>query len=102
MPATRKVEIFSAGCPVCEEAIDLVSRLSCPSCEVEVLDMHQEAVANRAKTLGVRSVPAIAIDGKLVGCCKGRGPDEKALRAAGLGVLCETSKSSERDRETDG
>jgi glutaredoxin len=56
-----------------------------PSCHVTVLDMKDAEVAERAKALGVRSVPAVAINGKLADCCAGRGPDEATLRAAGLG-----------------
>lgn len=85
MNAKRKIEVFSAGCPTCQETVDLVQQLACPSCEVTVLDMQDPDVASRARSLGVRSVPAVAIDGKLAGCCAGRGPDEGALRAAGLG-----------------
>lgn len=85
MNAKRKIEIFSAGCPVCEETINLVNRIACPSCEVEVLDMRRSEVATRAKRLGVRSVPAVAINGQLADCCAGRGPDETTLRAAGIG-----------------
>ena len=85
MAKKRTVEVFSAGCAVCEETIELVNRLACPSCDVSILDMHDSAVAARAKTLGVRSVPAVAINGQLANCCAGRGPDEAALRAAGLG-----------------
>jgi glutaredoxin 3 len=85
MATKRKIEVFSAGCPACEETIQLVNQVACPSCEVSVLDMKQPAVAKRAKRLGVRSVPAVAIDGKLADCCAGRGPQEAVLRAAGLG-----------------
>ena len=85
MDNRRTVEVFSAGCAVCDETIDLVNRLACPSCDVSVLDMRDDAVAARARTLGVRSVPAVAIDGRLAACCAGRGPDADALRAAGLG-----------------
>jgi hypothetical protein len=85
MATQRKVEIFSAGCPACDEVVALVKQAACPSCDVTVLDMHDPAVARRAKVLGVRSVPAVAIDGKLADCCRGRGPDEAVLRAAGLG-----------------
>jgi predicted DsbA family dithiol-disulfide isomerase len=42
-------------------------------------------VAERAKSLGIRSVPCVLIDGKLADCCAGRGVDERVLRAAGLG-----------------
>ena len=87
MNAKRKIEIFSAGCPACEETISRVRDLTCPSCEVVILDMKDAGIAQRAKDLGVRSVPAIAIDGKLADCCSGRGPDEVVLQAAGLGQL---------------
>ncbi len=85
MSTKRRIEVFSAGCPVCKEAIDLVNRIACPSCDVTVRDMNDPTIAHRAKSLGVRSVPAIAIDGKLAACCTGREPEEAALRAAGLG-----------------
>ena len=54
MATKRTVEIFSAGCPACEETVRLVNRVACPSCEVTVLDMHNPEVARRAKSLGVR------------------------------------------------
>lgn len=85
MNASRKIEVFSAGCPACDDVIDLINKVACPSCEIAVLDMHDAKVAARAKSLGVRSIPAVAIDGVLAGCCAGRGPDETVLRAAGLG-----------------
>lgn len=82
---TRKIEIFSAGCPLCEETVALVNRIACASCNVTVLDMKDPNVASRAKSLGIRSVPAVVIDGKLSKCCEGRGPDEAMLKAAGIG-----------------
>ena len=85
MSNKRIVEVFSAGCPACEETIELVNRVACPSCEVIVLDMKDPNVASRAKNLGIRSVPAVVIDGKLADCCAGRGPDEATLRGGGLG-----------------
>ena len=85
MQSQRRIEVFSAGCPACQETIDLVNQVACPSCEVSILDMNDAAVASRAKQLGIRSVPAVVIDGKLTDCCTGRGPDEATLRAGGLG-----------------
>lgn len=87
MTAKRKVEVFSAGCPACQTAIDLVNRLACPSCEVSVLDMNDINVAKRARELGVSSVPAVAINGQLASCCAGGGVEERALRAAGIGQV---------------
>ncbi len=85
MTSTRKIEVFSASRPVCEQTIELVNRVVCPSCEVHVLDMRSPDVAKRAKGLGIRSVPAVVIDGTLAGCCADTGPDEATLHAAGLG-----------------
>jgi glutaredoxin 3 len=85
MATKRKIEVFSAGCPACDETVSMVKRVACPSCEVTVLDMHDANVASRAKSLGIRSVPAVVIDGALADCCTGRGPQEATLRAAGLG-----------------
>jgi len=82
---TRKIEIFSAGCPLCKDTIELVDRLACPSCDVTVVDMQDIKGATRARELGVKSVPAVAVDGKLAGCCTDRGVDEGTLRVAGLG-----------------
>ncbi len=81
----RRVEVFSAGCPTCDAALELVNEIACPSCEVSVRDMHDPQIASRATALGIRSLPAVVIDGVLADCCTGRGPDEAALRAAGLG-----------------
>ena len=85
MKTKRQIEVFSAGCPACEEAIKLVNSIACPSCEVTVLDMNDPSVAIRAKSLSIRSVPSVLIDGQLADCCAGRGPDEATLRSAGLG-----------------
>jgi hypothetical protein len=85
MATKRTVEIFSAGCPACDDIVTLVHRVACPACEVTVLDMHNPEVARRAKSLGIQSVPAVVMNGQLADCCTGRGPDEATLRAAGLG-----------------
>ena len=85
MATKRQIEIFSAGCPVCQETIDLVTQMACPSCEISILDMQDPAVAERARRLGVASVPAVAVEGQLADCCSGRGIDEDTLRRAGIG-----------------
>jgi len=86
MQAKRIVEVFSAGCAVCDDAIERVRRIACDACDVRVLDVNEPPVARKAKEAGVRSVPAVAVDGRLATCCAGRGPDEAQLRAAGVGA----------------
>jgi glutaredoxin len=76
------IEIFSAGCSTCKEAIEMVKKVAGSEHNVQVNDMQHGDTAARAKTLGVRSLPAVVINGKLAGCCAGRGPDEHVIRQA--------------------
>ena len=85
MATQRKVEIFSAGCAVCSDVIDEVKQMAYDSCEITVMDMHDSDVAKRARALGIRSVPAVVVDGKLADCCSNRGVDRSVLAVAGIG-----------------
>lgn len=85
MKAKRTIEIFSAGCSICSDSVARIHALACSLCKVTVLDMQRSEVADRAKALGIRSLPAVVIDGKLADCCAGRGLDEDVLWSAGLG-----------------
>jgi glutaredoxin 3 len=78
----HRIEIFSAGCATCQSTIDMVKKLARTEHDVQVHDMHQREVVGQASKYGVRSLPAIVIDGKLAGCCAERGPDERILREA--------------------
>lgn len=87
--AKRLIEVFTAGCYVCDNAIKQVKELACPNCEVIVYDLNKKCDTNecetKAKQYGINSVPAVAIEGKLVDCCSNRGIDIEALKRAGLG-----------------
>jgi hypothetical protein len=85
MSTQRTVEVFSAGCAVCDETVAMVQRLTCPSCAVEVVSTRASAGADRARRYGITRVPAVAVDGRLLACCAGGGPTEAALREAGVG-----------------
>ena len=76
------VEIFSASCATCRDAIELVKTVTGSTHDVHVRDMQSAETVARAKALGIRSLPAVVIDGRLAGCCAGRGPDEQTLREA--------------------
>ncbi len=85
----RSVEVFTAGCPVCEDVVNLVNAMACPSCEVRIYDLRQGCATNecreKATRYGITAVPAVAVNGVLLDCCR-RGPiDAAVLRAAGIG-----------------
>jgi len=81
----RKIEVFSAGCSLCESVVEDVINAACSSCDIQVLDMMSPDIQQRASELGIKSVPAVMIDGKLADCCSGRGVDMAILQVAGLG-----------------
>lgn len=90
MANKRQVEVFTAGCPLCDETVQLVNSLACPNCEVTVYDLREGCATNecreKAKAYGVHRVPAVVIDGKLADCCSVGPVSADALRAAGLGA----------------
>ena len=73
--------MFSAGGALCHEVIDVVRReAGSSSSEVIVRDMTDARILARAEKFGIRSVPAVVIDGKLASCCTGRGVDFEVLK----------------------
>ena len=83
----RTIEVFTAGCPCCEEAVRLVKSLACESCDVQVLDMRSDRAAQaRAKQYGVQRVPAIVVNGQLADCCRSGAVDAATLRSLGVGT----------------
>lgn len=82
--AKRQVEVFTAGCPVCEPTVKLVEELACSNCEITVFNLSKEG-AEKAQEYAIKTVPAVVVDGRLAACCETRGPDREQLLAAGLG-----------------
>lgn len=80
----RRVEVFTAGCPVCEPAVQLVNDLACPDCDVTVHNLN-EGGTQRAAEYGIKTLPSIVVDGRLVSCCDNHGPNAQELTAAGIG-----------------
>ncbi len=78
----HKIEVFSAGCKVCSDTIATVKKLANSEHEIVVQDMQHHETAERAARLGVRSVPAVVINGQVAVCCANQGIDESTLREA--------------------
>lgn len=76
----KTIEVFSAGCSLCKETIETVNRLA-GSHQVVIYDMNTSEAVKKAKDYGVRCVPAVVIDAKMVSCSAGV-PDEHTLRSA--------------------
>ena len=89
--AKRRVEVFTAGCPICVETVSLVKSLACPSCDVQVYDLREGCATNecrgKATRYGVTAIPAVAVNGTLLDCCRLGRIDAGVLRAAGIGQI---------------
>jgi len=80
----RKIEVFTAGCPLCDKAVKLVKSLACENCEVTVYDLRKRGI-QKARRYGVTSVPTVVINGKIADCCKRGEVSEQTLINAGVG-----------------
>lgn len=87
----RKVEIFTAGCLVCEPTVKAVHEAACQSCDVKVYDLNKGCETDEcriaAEKYSLKTVPAVVVDGKVVFCCDNPGPNKEDLKAAGVGTL---------------
>ena len=81
--AKRTIEVFTAGCPICEPAVELVREAAGADHEVLVRDLRVEGTAaQQARGYGIKTLPAIVVDGSLLGCCRNTGPSREELMAA--------------------
>lgn len=82
----RKIEIFTAGCPVCDEQLEIIKKEACPDCEIVVSNINTDKEAlEKSRSYKIRSVPSVVIDGVLAGCCSSSGINIEELKSLGLG-----------------
>ncbi len=85
----RKIELFTAGCSVCEPVVETVKSMACSDCEVVVYNLSETSASNegtdKVKSYGIKALPAVAVNGKLLSCCQNKGVSEAELKSAGIG-----------------
>lgn len=85
----RQVEIFTANCPVCDPVVKMVKDLACDNCELTTYDLVKQcddkSCVSKINEYGIKKLPAIAVDGKLLDCCKGNAITKEKLFEAGIG-----------------
>lgn len=64
---SRKIEVFTAGCPICNETLELVREVT-RDCGCEVIERRcsGEKCCDEALKYGIKAVPTIVIDGVTV------------------------------------
>ncbi len=85
----RRIEVFTAGCPVCNPVVDLVKSFADEEYnEITIYDLVKQCeikeCVSKVEEYGIKRLPAIAVDGQLLSCCKNNGITKEDLINAGL------------------
>lgn len=85
----RTIEVFTAGCLVCQPTVDFVKSMACSSCEVVIYDLSNpsetKVCQDKVKKYGIKRLPAIAVNGKLLSCYEDEEISAEELVNAGIG-----------------
>lgn len=69
----RTVEIFTAGCPVCDPVVQMVKETACIDCEITIYDTvklcDDKTCVDKMQRYGINRLPSIIVNGQLLDCC---------------------------------
>jgi len=82
----KQVDIFTAGCPVCEPVVQLVKATAGANCNITVYNLSESRHKDILKKYKLTRLPAVAVDGKLLDCCKNIGITKEDLINTGIGA----------------
>jgi glutaredoxin len=85
-----KIEIFTAGCPLCNSVVGMVKELASEwSYELIIYDLVKQYENKECKTrvelYNVKRLPSVVVDGKLLACCTNQDITSQDLITAGIG-----------------
>lgn len=61
----RRIEVFTADCPLCKETLSLLRQEACSECEIIEQRCSGDECCGPAKGYGIKAVPTIVADGKI-------------------------------------
>lgn len=67
MAGERTIEVFTAGCSICDDTLQLVKD-AVSSCGCEVIERRcpPEQMCHEGKVYGVRAMPTVVVDGTIM------------------------------------
>ena len=67
MAGKRKIEVFTAGCSLCDDTLRLV-REAVSSCGCEVIERRcpPQQMCEEGETYGVRTMPTVVVNGAIM------------------------------------
>ncbi len=84
------IEIFTAGCPLCKPVVNMVKELTQEGFnEVTVYDLVKEYNSGdclaKVEEYGIKRIPSVVVDGKLLACCAKQEITKDDLKNTGIG-----------------
>lgn len=65
----HNIEVFTAGCHLCNETLEIVQKAKCEECTVTEYNIREkcesEICLKKADKCGIKAVPTIVVDGKI-------------------------------------
>jgi len=63
------IEIFTAGCHICRETLEIVEKARCDECILTEHDMTEKCdtgiCLEKAEEYGIKAIPTIVVDGRV-------------------------------------
>lgn len=61
----KRIEVFTADCPLCKDTLELIKKEACSECEVVEHRCSGDECCQPAKNYNIKAVPTIVVDGKI-------------------------------------
>jgi glutaredoxin 3 len=67
MARKRKIQVFTAGCSICEDTVRVIKD-AVASCGCEVIERRcpPKQMCDEGKAYGVRAIPPVVVDGAII------------------------------------
>jgi hypothetical protein len=65
----KNIEVFTAGCYLCDETMQIVREAKCEDCTITEHNLSKDCQCGcleKSKKYGIKVVPTIVVDGKIV------------------------------------
>jgi hypothetical protein len=80
------IEVFTSGCHLCRETLEIIKKAKCDECTVTEYNIREkcesEICLKKAEEYGIKAVPTIVVDGKIA--LEGRPTIQQVRDALGL------------------
>lgn len=69
MGTGHKIEVFTAGCPLCVETVKILMEAMCPKCTLKEYNVSEKCedltCMRKVEEYGIRAIPTVVVDGQV-------------------------------------